>query len=420
LNNIAKAFHFGGLFLYTRSMNLILFDGKNRGNLLPFTFTRPVAEIRIGILTITEKWAKYSGVNPSFCTQDYLSIKYPAVLAETNLMVNGSVCPNRLLWSEIIQLKTGEALYLRDTLVACMVSAADVLGFTETGFEPQTKVQSSQQDTLVVNHTYDIFSKNGKAIEDDFDLITHGRTSAPISSTNQTVNAERIFIEPGAQVEFSILNASGGAIYIGADAEVMEGCKVRGPFALCEHGGLKMDAKIYGPTTVGPHCKVGGEVNNVVFFAYSNKGHDGFMGNAVVGEWVNIGADTNNSNLKNTYDEVKLWNYTTERFEKTGLTFCGVMLADHAKCGINTMFNTGTVVGVGANIFGAGFPRNFIPSFAWGGAQGFDTFVLNKFYKTAEAMCARRNISFTDDDKAIMKHVFEQTAKFRFWEKGSE
>ena len=401
-------------------MNVILFDGKNRNNLLPFTFTRPVAEIRIGILTITEKWAKYAGVQPSFKTQDYLSVKYPFAAAQTNLMINGSVCPNHLLWSEITQLKKCEALYLRDTLVACHVDMDAVANFTEEQFAPETKIQSSQIDTIVVNHTYDIFSKNGKAIEADFDLITKGRVSAPISSTNQTVNSERIFIEPGANVEFSILNASSGPIYIGVDAEVMEGCKVRGPFALCEHGGLKMDTKIYGPTTVGPHCKVGGEVNNVVLFAYSNKGHDGFMGNAVVGEWVNIGADTNNSNLKNTYDEVKLWNYTTERFEKTGLTFCGVMLADYVKCGINTMFNTGTVVGVGANIFGAGFPRNFIPSFAWGGAQGFDTFVLNKFYKTAEAMCARRNIVFTDEDKAITKHVFEQTAKYRFWEKGSE
>ncbi|MES2691659.1 MAG: glucose-1-phosphate thymidylyltransferase, partial [Bacteroidota bacterium] len=208
-----------------------------------------------------------------------------------------------------------------------------------------------------------------------------------------------------------------GSIYIGKDAEVMEGCKIRGPFALCEHGGLKMDAKIYGPTTVGPHCKVGGEVNNVVFFSYSNKGHDGFMGNSVVGEWCNIGADTNNSNLKNTYEEVKLWNYRTERFEKTGLTFCGLMMGDHSKCGINTMFNTGTVVGVAANIFGSGFPRNFVPSFAWGGAQGFETFILSKAYKTAEAMCSRRGIEFDETEKSILKAVYEESAKFRFWEK---
>lgn len=398
-------------------MNVILFDGKNRNNLLPFTFTRPVAEIRIGILTITEKWAKVTGVQPSFHTQSYLSVKFPLALADANILINGGVCPTQTIWSEIQALKTGEGLYLNNTLVACVLTNDAVANFSETTFLPTNKIESAEQKAIVVNYTYDIFSKNGEAIEADFAMLTTGRKSQPISSTNQTVNPERIFIEPGATVEFSILNASTGPIYIGADAEVMEGCKVRGPFALCEHGGLKMDAKIYGPTTVGPHCKVGGEVNNVVFFAYSNKGHDGFMGNAVVGEWVNIGADTNNSNLKNTYEEVKLWNYTSERFEKTGLTFCGVMMADHAKCGINTMFNTGTVVGVAANIFGSGFPRNFVPSFAWGGAQGFDTFMLNKFYKTAEAMCARRKVDFTEADKDILKHVFEQTAKFRFWEK---
>lgn len=398
-------------------MNVILFDGKNRNNLLPFTFTRPVSEIRVGILTITQKWAKYTNVQPSFKTQNYLSAKFALTIADSNLMINGSVCPSAKLWLEIQALKTGDALYIGDTLVATVLNNSEVINFSEETFVAATKTQSNQTNTLIINFTYDIFSKNGQAIEDDFELITHGRKSEPLSSTNQSVNPERIFIEPGAKVEFSILNASAGSIYIGTDAEVMEGCKIRGPFAMCEHGGLKMDAKIYGPTTVGPHCKVGGEVNNVVFFAYSNKGHDGFMGNAVVGEWVNIGADTNNSNLKNTYDEVKLWDYTTEKFAKTGLTFCGVMMADHAKCGINTMFNTGTVVGVGANVFGSGFPRNFIPSFAWGGAQGFDTFVLNKFYKTAEAMCSRRNIAFTDDDKAIIEHVFAQTAKYRFWER---
>lgn len=401
-------------------MNIVLFDGKFRDHLLPFTFTRPVAELRIGILTIAEKWANYSRTTPSYLTQSYLSAKYPTVVNDTNLLINASICPNKHLWSEIKQLTPHQSLYLGEQLVACYVNAESLSSFSEETHDPITKIQSSQLDTLIVKHTYDIFAKNGVALEADYEFLTAGRTSAPISATNQVVNPERIFIEPGATVEFSILNASTGPIYIGADAEVMEGCKVRGPFALCEHGGLKMDAKIYGPTTVGPHCKVGGEVNNVVFFGYSNKGHDGFMGNAVVGEWVNIGADTNNSNLKNTYEEVKLWNYTSERFEKTGLTFCGVMLADHAKCGINTMFNTGTVVGVAANIFGSGFPRNFVPSFAWGGAQGFETFLLNKFYKTAEAMCARRKVAFTQLDKDILKHVFEQTAKFRFWEKVSE
>jgi UDP-N-acetylglucosamine diphosphorylase/glucosamine-1-phosphate N-acetyltransferase len=396
-------------------MNLILFDGYSRTDLLPFTFTRPVAAIRFGILTIAEKWQKHLNTTVSYLTQDYLQPKFPLLTQPDNLLINGSVCPDDIIISEIKQLKLGEALYAGNLLVAACVMAADVVGFDETTFQG-IKVYSKQENPLRTEFVHDIFSKNDKAIAADFALLTKGRKSQPISSTNQVFNAERIFIEPGAKVECSILNASTGPIYIGKDAEVMEGCKIRGPFALCEHGGLKMDAKIYGATTVGPHCKVGGEVNNVVFFAYSNKGHDGFLGNAVIGEWCNLGADTNCSNLKNTYDEVKLWSYRTQRFDKTGLTFCGLMMADHSKCGINTMFNTGTVVGVGANIFGAGFPRNFIPSFAWGGAQGFDTFQLNKFYKMAEAMCARRNVKFDETDKAIIEHVFNSTATFRFWE----
>jgi UDP-N-acetylglucosamine diphosphorylase/glucosamine-1-phosphate N-acetyltransferase len=396
-------------------MNYILFETDiDRANLLPFTFTRPIAEVRCGILTITEKWKHYLGATPSYKTQAYLQAKFPLVYGTENVFVNGAILPNEALVAEIKKLQAGEALYHHETLVACHVKEA-ASAFVPEQYEGK-KVQSAAS-LVKIGFTYDIFSKNGQAIEDDFALITKGRKSQPLSATNQAVNPERIFIEEGAKVEFSILNASTGSIYIGKDAEIMEGCKVRGPFALCEHGGLKMDAKIYSATTVGPHCKVGGEVSNAVFFAYSNKGHDGFIGNAVIGEWCNLGADTNNSNLKNTYEEVKLWNYRTERFERTGLTFCGLMMGDHSKCGINTMFNTGTVVGVAANIFGSGFPRNFIPSFAWGGAQGFETFILNKAYKTAEAMCARRNVVFDDTEKAIMKAVYDESAKFRFWEK---
>jgi UDP-N-acetylglucosamine diphosphorylase/glucosamine-1-phosphate N-acetyltransferase len=398
-------------------MNYIFFETDiDRNNLLPFTFTRPVAEIRCGILTIAEKWTRHLGASVSYKTQEYLQQKFALVTAGENIMINGSVFPNEKLVEEIRALKPGEALFNGNIPVACNISQDAVATFSPDAIENTTSI-SSAAPLVKIGFTYDIFSMNGQAIEDDFVLVTKGRVSQTISDTNRVVNAERIFIEEGARVEFSILNASGGSIYIGKDSEIMEGCKVRGPFALCEHGGLKMDAKIYSATTVGPHCKVGGEVSNAVFFAYSNKGHDGFIGNAVIGEWCNLGADTNNSNLKNTYEEVKLWNYRTERFEKTGLTFCGLMMGDHSKCGINTMFNTGTVVGVAANIFGSGFPRNFIPSFAWGGAQGFETFILAKAYKTAEAMCARRNIVFGDADKAILKAVYDQSEKFRFWEK---
>jgi len=399
-------------------MHYLFFDPEiTRINLLPFTYTRPVANLRIGIMTIDEKWRKYLKEGEfGYKTQAYLQEKFPLNSGTANILINGSICPNELLVSEILQLKqNGQALVWGNVLLAVYLDAAQLDSFTED-ITLYQNTETKANNLLQINYTYDLFSKNGEAIEQDFDFLTKGRESQAIPAGNQYVNPERIFIEEGAKVQFSILNASTGAIYIGKNAEVMEGCKVRGPFALCEDAGLKMDAKIYGPTTVGPHCKVGGEVNNVIFYAYSNKGHDGFVGNAVIGEWVNMGADTNNSNLKNTYDEVKLWNYGTEKFEKTGLTFCGLMMADHAKCGINTMFNTGTVVGVGANIFGSGFPRNFLPSFSWGGAQGFDTFVLSKFYKTAEAVYRRRNVPFTETDKAILKHVFELSKKYRTWE----
>jgi len=396
-------------------MNYIFFDSTDRINLLPFTFTRPSSEIRIGILTISEKWEKYLKVKPSFLTQPYLQKKFPLTISSENTFINGTVCPDKILVNEINKLSAGQALFKGNVMIAAKINEKEVEQFSEDNFKGE-KVDTTLERILKISFPYDIFSKNGEAIENDFALLTEGRFSQTISTTNQVLNPERIFIEEGAKVEFSILNASTGPIYIGKDSEVMEGCKIRGPFSLGEHAGLKMDAKIYGPTTVGPHCKVGGEVNNAVFFAYSNKGHDGFVGNAVIGEWCNLGADTNNSNLKNTYDEVKLWSYKTERFEKTGLTFCGLMMADHSKCGINTMFNTGTVVGVGANIFGSGFPRNFIPSFAWGGAQGFDTFTLNKFFITAAAMCSRRNVEFTETDKEIITEVYHHSQKYRFWE----
>jgi UDP-N-acetylglucosamine diphosphorylase/glucosamine-1-phosphate N-acetyltransferase len=398
-------------------MNCIYFDPqKERNQLLPFTFTRPVAKIRIGILNIDEKWAKYLQTNEgSYLTEDYLTEKFPLRTTAENILINGSYCPNSILAKEVASLKLNEAIYQNNTLLAANIGLKEATNFNSDNFSG-TKIQTKAENLIQITNPYDIFSKNAQAIEEDFNLITSGRKSEAIPEGNQVINKERIFIEPGTKVLFSILNASSGPIYIGKNSEIMEGCKVRGPFALCEDAGLKMDAKIYGATTIGPHCKVGGEVNNSVFFSYSNKGHDGFVGNAVIGEWVNMGADTNNSNLKNTYDEVKLWSYPNQRFEKTGLTFCGLMMADHAKCGINTMFNTGTVVGVGTNIFGAGFPRNYIPDFSWGGAQGFETHVLNKFYKTAEAMCSRRNIVFGDVDKTLYKKLFELTAAYRFWE----
>ena len=385
-------------------MNYILFD-DSRENLLPLTFTRPVCDIRIGILTIREKWEKYLKSKTSTITESYLSKKHPCVSAKQNILINGSVCPNKNLVKDILSLKQGGALFSGETLVAVHSTTGDITNYNS---RKETKAFS-----LYIKNLWDIFQKNGKAIEDDFNLLTSGKKSQQISKTNQVINSKNIFLDKGAKVECSILNAGGGPIYVGKDAEVMEGCMVRGPFSLGEHSQLKMGAKIYGPTTVGPESKAGGEINNSVIFGYSNKAHDGFLGNSVIGEWCNLGADSNNSNLKNNYMPVKLWNYSQEKFETTGITFCGLIMGDHSKCGINTMFNTGTVVGVSANIFGSGFPRNFIPDFSWGGAGGFSTYKPSDAFATAQRVYERRNRTFDDKEKEIMNEVFMMTDKFR-------
>lgn len=392
---------------------IVLFDDQRRDDLLPLTFTRPVAEIRMGILTISQKWSMLTGASVHYLTQDYLQAKYPnAPKGEPVLFVNGGVCPDSNLVDKISALKPNQAIVKCDTLIAAMLnSTVDTLpaaGLFEMTFE-------YPDDILEVKYPWDIFRNNGEALVRDYSLITKGRKSQPISATNTVLNPENVFIEEGARVECAILNAETGPIYIGKDAEVMEGSIVRGPFALGEHSALKMGAKIYGPTTVGPYCKVGGEVNNSVFFAFSNKAHDGFIGNSVIGEWCNLGADTNNSNLKNNYASVKLWNYRKKGFVDTGLQFCGLIMGDHSKCGINTMFNTGTVVGVSANIFGDGFPRNFIPCFSWGGAAGFTTYQPQKAFETARIMMSRRDLPFTDIDKEILLKVFELTREYRMY-----
>ena len=389
-------------------MNYILFDGPHRNNLLPFTFTRPVADIRVGILTIREKWELYLDYTTTTVTEDYLSEKFPMVELEDNIMINASFLPNAEIVSIIKSLEDNQAVFKDEDIIAFRIKEGE-----EHEDFSKFKAIEFESDLLTIEHTWDIFSKNGQAIAEDFTLLTKVRTSQPIPDTVNALHPESIFIEEGASLNFVALNASSGPIYIGKDAEIMEGAIIRGPFALCHNAGVKMGAKIYGPTTIGPYSKVGGEVNNSVLFGYSNKGHDGFLGNSVLGEWCNLGADTNNSNLKNNYAEVRLWDYNTEGFAKTGLQFCGLMMGDHSKCGINTMFNTGTVVGVSANIFGSGFPRNFVPSFSWGGNKGFITYKTNKAFEVAEVVMTRRKEIFTEKDKAILEHIFEATKKYR-------
>ena len=389
-------------------MNYILFDGSARNQLLPFTYTRPVADIRVGILTIREKWEKMLGFTTSTVTEDYLIDKFPMIELEQNIFINASVLPNEDLVSLIQNLSENKALFIDDEPLAFFAKEDQEIDFETFDVLPYTS-----DDILRIENTWDIFKLNGEAIKRDFKLLTTDRESQLVPEMTIAFNKDQIFIEEGAVLPLCSLNANDGPIYIGKDSEIMEGSMIRGPFALCENATIKMGAKIYGATTIGPHSKVGGEVNNCVIFGYSNKGHDGFLGNSVLGEWCNIGADTNNSNLKNNYAEVRLWNYETEGFAKTGLQFCGLMMGDHSKCGINTMFNTGTVVGVSANIFGSGFPRNFIPSFSWGGSAGMITYKTNKAFEVSKVVMSRRDIAFTEVDIQILEHIFKETSKWR-------
>ena len=389
-------------------MNYILFDGTVRNALLPFTFTRPVADIRVGILTIREKWEKHLGYTTTTLTEEYLMEKFPMVEMEENVMINASFLPNTILSEMVKNLENNQAIFYKEEVIAFYTKDTQ----EEVDFDSYEIIEFTDE-CIAIQNTWDIFDKNDLAIREDFELLTEDRISAPISITVNVLSLENIFVEEGAKMEFVTLNASTGPIYIGKNTEIMEGSVIRGPFALCEGAQVKLASKVYGATTVGPHSRIGGEVNNSVLFGYSNKGHDGFLGNSVLGEWCNIGADINNSNLKNNYEEVKLWSYETENFAKTGLQFCGLMMGDHSKCGINTMFNTGTVIGVSANIFGSGFPRNFVPSFSWGGASGFTTYLTKKAFEVAKVVMSRRNVEFTDIDAQILEHVFEETKKYR-------
>ena len=382
-------------------MNVILFD-SNRSNFYPLSYTRPISEFRIGILTIKEKWTHYYK-NISTKTEDYLVSKYPIRKQKENLWIDASVLPSKELKTELDSLRNGEVLESNGKIIA--------FKNLNYSFKNLNKINTSILVNSIEN-IWDIFSDNGREIEADFKLLTKARKSQKISDTN-TVIGKHIFVEKGAKISCSILNAENGPIYIGKNTEIMEGAIIRGPFAMGENAVLKMGSKIYGPTTLGPHCKVGGEVNNSVFFGYSSKAHDGFLGNSVIGEWCNLGADTNNSNLKNNYAEVKLWNYEMERFKKTGLQFCGLIMGDHSKCGINTMFNTGTVIGVSANIFGSGFPRNFVPSFSWGGASGFQVYKLPKVFEVASKVFERRKLDFDENEQNILSEVYDMTKRYR-------
>jgi UDP-N-acetylglucosamine diphosphorylase/glucosamine-1-phosphate N-acetyltransferase len=390
-------------------MNTILFDKPHWIDLLPLTYTRPVPEIRVGILKISEKWERYLGRPVSFYTQPYLQHKYALKQETINLYLNGAVLPNSLLLEEIAKLKQGQVLKFHSNIIAFI--AGEIENEVDLLANSYDIVQTKSEPDFV-QFPWDIFLKNGREIEKDYLLITKGRNSCKLATSNRIIG-DNIFVEDGVIADFATINAKNAFVYLGKNAEIMDGTLIKGSLGLGEGAVLKMGAKIYGPTTIGPGCRAGGEISNSVLFANSNKGHDGFIGNSVLGEWCNLGADTNSSNLKNNYAEVKVWNYKAERFIKTGLQFCGLIMGDHSKSGINTMFNTGTVVGVSANIFGAGYPRNFIPSFVQGGYQGFMVFPLKNVFETCEIVMKRRNTEFSQIDRQILQDIFEQTRKYR-------
>ena len=400
--------------------NYILFDSEEWIDLLPLTYTRPVAELKTGILTIRQKWELLLHENISFLTRDYLSKKFQIILKDENIFINGSIIPDHEFITKISTLHLNSAFRYDGKLIVARLDKK-----LSNEFIINHKNVNSKSITIIdvfninkINHLWDLYQKADIEIRNDFILLTKDKKSEKLSGTNTIIGpASQIFAAKGARIEASFLNSSTGPIYIDEDAEIMEGSMIRGPFYLGRHSAVKMGAKIYGATSIGNHCKVGGEVNNSIFMDYSNKAHDGFLGNSVIGEWCNLGADTNNSNLKNNYAIVKLWSYKTNSFINTGQQFCGLFMGDHSKAGINTMFNTGTVVGVGANIFGPGFPRNFIPSFSWGGNHGFTTFEIDKALVTAKIMMARRKIYMDDTENEILVHIFKETAHNRTWEK---
>lgn len=395
-------------------MSYILFDTDIRYQLLPFTHTRPIADIRCGILTLRERWEKLLASSTSTLTEDYLQKVFPVHSTGEDTYINGSIVATEELATAIKKLNKGEQLVQEDKVLAYKPnSATPTFGSISTEQVDVTNI-SFEGELLSLNRIWDIFSLNGAIIKHDFDLLTGGKTSQPIPEGITATGKENIFIEEGAVVNAGcILNGNSGPIYIGKNAELLEGVMMRGPVAICDNAVVKMGAKIYGDTTIGTGCKVGGENSNVVYFANSNKGHDGYLGNAVIGEWCNLGADTNCSNLKNNYDSIKIWDEHNNKSIQTGLTFCGLLMADHSKCGINTMFNTGTVVGVSANIYGGGFPEKFIPSFAWGGSDGMTTYKLERALDTANRMMGRRHQQLSEDEIKMYQHIFEQTTKQR-------
>lgn len=375
-------------------MNIILHDNGLHLRFAPLTLTRPVGDLRVGIFTNKERWQKWiPEAEISFDTEKYLSSKFPRTEGEIEVEVNAAIIPNEAVAAAVVLLADNQILVSEDTWIARRGNASE-------------KIVWKEQHPIELKQRWDIFQLNDEVLVADFFLLTSGRESKGLSNTNTVIgNEELIFLEEGAHVEGAFLNTINGPIYIAKEAQIMEGSMIRGPFALCDHAEVKMGSKIYGSTTIGPYCKVGGEISNCVFQAFSNKGHDGFLGNSLIGEWCNLGADSNTSNLKNNYSLIRSWSFEKGAEIETGLQFMGVTMGDHSKCAINTMFNTATVVGVSCNVFGSGFPKKFIPSFSWGGVNNTVEFECNKALDAANAMMGRRGLQLSKEEIEILKHL---------------
>jgi UDP-N-acetylglucosamine diphosphorylase/glucosamine-1-phosphate N-acetyltransferase len=379
-------------------MKINLNDNGLHLRFAPLSLTRPIGNLCMGIFTNDERWRAYfnafnigSDNEIGYSTEKYLQGKFPNI--ENALEINATIIPNEEIVASVLQLEENSTLMYGQTWIAKNGNGANTISYK--GTEP-----------IILEQRWDLYQKNDAVLAQDFQLITANRTSDKLSKTNTLIgDSSLLFIEPGAKVEASILNTTTGPIYIGKDAEIMEGSVVRGPLAMCEHSALKLGTKVYGASTLGPHCKVGGEINNVVFQAYSNKGHEGFLGNSIIGEWCNLGADTNTSNLKNNYGSVSTYSFETKKEEKTNVQFMGLCMGDHSKCGINTMFNTATVVGVSCNIFGGDFPPKFIPSFSWGGSAGFVQFKFEKAVEYANNMMNRRGLELSSEEISILQKI---------------
>lgn len=378
----------------------ILFDTPERDLLYPFSHTRPIAAIKVGLLSIREKWERWLNTTPiSYFTMDHLQAKYPLIKAPKSaltILLNGHLLPSAPLLEAIRLLEPGQELYKDGRLLVKVISGEDF-------FSPSTSERVNFEGDIVrIDLPWHIFQFNDQAIRDDFALLTAGRVSEPVSATNKTFNTDNIFIEPGAVVECCVLNAATGPIYIGPNAQVMEGSMIRGPFGLGESSVVKMGSRIYGATSVGDRCVVGGEIKNTVFFDHSNKGHDGYLGDAVIGEWCNLGAHTCCSNMKNNAREVRIWMEARQEAWSAGPK-CGVLMGDYSRCSINTMFNTGTVIGVSCNVFGSNFPPKFMPSFSWGGT---DRYRLDEALRDAAAWMQLKGQTLTESDTQILTYVF--------------